>query len=76
MKWEGLDDGETAIGATGPNDATGVSFIVDGELRRRAGLTQLAAHGGIALGGFRSPLNGAWVLVVKSTGDIESVALT
>lgn len=75
MKWSGIDNAQSAIGGDAPADATGISFLVDGEARRRAGMTQLAAHGGIALGGFRSPLNGAWLLIVKTTGAVESVAL-
>lgn len=75
MQWRGIEDGTTSVGGEGPTDATGISFWVEGEARRRPGLTQLAAHGGIGLGAFRSPINGAWLLIVKSTGDIESVSV-
>ncbi len=75
-KWLGIGNGSSDVGGEEPLDATGVSYFVDGEIHRRPGLTQLAASGGVALGAFRSPLNGAWLLIVKANGDIVSVAIT
>lgn len=73
--WKGIRDDQTDVGGGSLSDATGVSLAVDGELRRRPGLTYLAAHGGTALAHFRSPVTGSWLLVVKSSGAVESVAL-
>lgn len=75
MQWRGIEDGRTTVGGQGPTDATGISFYVEGEARRRPGMTQLAAHGGIAMGAFRSAINGAWLLIAKSNGDIEAVSV-
>jgi hypothetical protein len=73
--WDGIHDDQTDIDSDSLSEAVGVSYFVEGELRRRPGLTYCAAHGGVALPHFRSPVTGAWLLVVKSTGAIESVQL-
>lgn len=75
MQWDGIRDDQTVIDSKALSEAVGVSFLVEGELRRRPGLTYCAPHGGIALAHFRSPVSGSWLLVVKTTGDIESVAI-
>jgi hypothetical protein len=74
-EWEGIRDDTSDVGGTGFSSATGISFTVEGELRRRAGLTYLASYGGNALAHFRSPITGAWLLVCRSNGDIESIDL-
>ncbi len=73
--WDGIHDDSSDIDSEALSDAVGVSFFVEGELRRRPGLTYCAAHGGIALPHFRSPVTGSWLLVVKTTGVVEAVAL-
>lgn len=78
-KWGGVRDdvSEVAYGdGEGLGSASrGMSFYVQGELRRRPGLTFLAAHGGTALGTFSSPVAGSWMLVFKTNGELKSVAL-
>jgi hypothetical protein len=75
MQWRSIEDAVSTVGGQGPVDATGISFYVEGEARRRPGMTQLTANGGIALGAFRSPLNGAWLLIAKASGAIEAVSV-
>lgn len=76
-KWEGMRDdlSQVASGGSLGSASRGLSFYVQGELRRRPGLTYLAAHGGTALGTFSSPVAGSWMLVFKTNGELESVAL-
>jgi hypothetical protein len=74
-QWDGIHDDSSDIDSEALSTAVGVSFFVEGELRRRPGLTYCSANGGIALPHFRSPVTGSWLLVVKSTGAVESVAL-
>ena len=79
VKWSGLHDDVSDV-AHGKNDSLGsasrgMSFYVQGELRRRPGLTFLAAHGGIALGTFSSPVAGSWLILFKTNGELKSVAL-
>ncbi len=74
--WDGIRDDLSETGGSDLGSASrGVSFYVTGELRRRPGLSYLAAHGGTALGTFSSPVAGSWLLVFKANGDLESVAL-
>lgn len=73
--WSGIRNDVTDAGGDGLGDALGISFLVEGELRRRSGLTELTANGGIALGHFRTALNGAWLIVFKSNGDVTSVTI-
>lgn len=77
QKWDGIRDDRSAVssGESLGSASRGVSFYVQGELRRRPGLTYLAAHGGNALGTFASPVAGSWLLVFKTNGELESVAL-
>lgn len=73
--WAGLGDSATSVDADDAEDCVGISFAVEGVIQRRPGLTHLSSLGGNALGAFRSALDGAWLLVVTSTGTVESVAL-
>lgn len=75
MDWQGINDGVSSVGTGVPVECYGVSFAVTGELGRRQGLTALAATGGVAIGTFRSPINGAWCLVVTAAGAIIAVNL-
>lgn len=74
-QWPGIRDDASDISSESLSEAIGVSFYVDGELRRRPGLTYCASNGGLALAHFRSPVSGSWLLVVSSAGAIDSVAL-
>lgn len=74
-RWLGLGDGSTEVDANDATDCVGIDFSVEGVIRRRPGLTHCVNLGGNALGSFRSPLNGAWLLIVTSGGNIESQAL-
>lgn len=74
--WLGVDAGASSIGTGIPLEAVGVSFDVGGELGRRQGLTALASTGGVAVGAFRSPVNGAWAIVVTTAGAIIAVNLS
>lgn len=73
--WDGIHDDQSDIDSDGLSEAVGVSFFIEGELRRRPGLTYCTANGGLALAHFRSPVTGSWLLVVKSTGAVEGIAL-
>ena len=44
-QWDGIRDDTSDVGGDGFSAATGVSFVVEGELRRRPGLTYLASYG-------------------------------
>lgn len=74
--WPGLDDGVSSVGTGVPVEAVGVSFSVNGELGRRQGVTKLSTRGGIAIGSFRSPVNGAWAVAISDSGAIRSINLS
>ncbi len=75
-QWPGMRADASEVGGEGLSSATGVSFSIDGELRRRPGLTYLANIGGVALSAFRSPVTGAWLNVVESDGDVKAVKMS
>lgn len=74
--WKGLRDDQTEVGGDGLSDATGVSFAVEGELRRRTGLSYLAASGGKSLATFRSPVTGSWILAATAAGAVNGIKLS
>lgn len=67
-QWPGLREDQTNVGGEGLSAATGISYYVEGELRRRPGLTYLADYGFISMCGFRSVLTGSWVTGVIDIG--------
>lgn len=74
--WEGLQDDQTGAGdETGLINIIGVNYYADGQLSRRPGLTAITNLGGIALGTYKSAVSGTWLLVITSSGTIESVSL-
>ncbi len=73
-QWDGVRDDTSDVG-DGLSVMQGVSFAVEGELRRRPGLTALAAYGGPLTLAFRTTASGAWAVIVTSGGAIESVQL-
>ena len=74
-RWLGIKDGDSVVGGDGAFDANGVSFEVEGELRRRPGLLKLFALGGRALGTFRSAIAGTWVVLADANGTLKAVNL-
>lgn len=74
-QWQGIKDSETDVAGDGAINAIGVSFLVEGELRRRPGLTKSFPVGGRAIGAFRSSVNGAWVVLSTNNGNLTAVNL-
>lgn len=76
-EWPGIKDSVSdAVEADALGNASrGLSFSVDGELRRRPGLTYLGDQGAISAGNLTSPLAGSWLILVGSDGNIEALSL-
>jgi len=72
-QWKGINAAASDVSGDDAFDAVGVSFLIEGEIRRRPGLTKLCAIGGRAIGSFRSALAGAWLVIAKTNGDIVAV---
>ena len=75
--WQGIRDSNTdAVESGGLGSASrGLSFAVEGELRRRAGLTYLTDQGAIVIGNLTSPLAGSFLILVGGDGNIEALSL-
>lgn len=74
-RWDGIRDDQSDAGGSGLHDANGVSFFVDGELRRRSGLTRLTATGGMVLGAFSTAQSDSWLMIVTTNGAVVAQAL-
>lgn len=72
-RWRGIVDDESEVGGDGLADARGLSFIIEGEVRRRPGFTWLASTGGHSLAAFRSPATDAWLMQTDTAGVISSI---
>ncbi len=73
-RWDGIRNDLSSVG-DGIETGSGISFSIEGEIRRRPGLTWLADFGGQLVQSFRSPITGAFAVIVTSSGTIEAVAL-
>ena len=74
-KWIGVQDHISDVGGEALKTAESVSFRINGELRRRQGLTRVDTEGGIHIGHIRSPVAGSSLVVVQSDGTVEGLAL-
>lgn len=75
--WQGIRDSQSdAVESGGLGNASrGLSFSVDGEVRRRTGLTYLEDQGALSMASLITPLAGAWLIAVGSDGNIEAISL-
>lgn len=74
-RWRGVESHISDVGGDHLLAAQGASFHVEGELRRRAGLSELAAYTGVALGTFVSEISGGWLLFAESDGEVQAYRL-
>ncbi len=74
-QWIALRDDQSDVGGAALTKADSVSFRVDGEVRRRSGLTKVATGGAIYMGHIRSLIGGSSIVLVQSDGTVDSVAL-
>lgn len=68
-----MKDGQSDVGGEHARLAIGVSYHVEGELRRRSGLTKFCDIGGTAIGTFTDTRGVTWLIVVESDGEIRAV---
>jgi len=73
--WDGLRQDLADTGGDHFTDLRGVSWLVEGELRRRPGMTYLTDTGGVALISYRALDGTAFVVVIDSGGSVEEVSL-
>ena len=74
-RWTGIKDSGSIVGGDDAKDAVGLSFLVEGELRRRAGLTRICLAGDWSMGAFRSPIDGVWLVFGANNSTVKAVNL-
>lgn len=73
--WLGLGDDKTNVGTPSLEVAESISFRVNGELRRRAGLTKESIEGGLYMTHIKSLITGGFLVTVQSDGTIDAVSV-
>ena len=68
-----MKDGESDVGGSHARLAIGLSYHVNGELRRRPGLTKFTDYGGESIGVFTDTRGVTWYVLVESDGEIQAI---